>query len=165
MYVDGNYVDGDANVTSDNWKGVTMNEGSDEDARSAKLTAPFPAAPVTTHSATEAYTIVLKQAGAILPTRDTLDQRIIKNVMDRTGSFIDVQGGFPHGTPYEQTTKAWPTLQSLPPAADTDQDGMPDEWEKKNKLNPSDASDAAAYKLSKQYTNIEVYINSLVHAK
>ena len=45
FYVDGNYVDGDANVTSDNWKGVTMNEGSDEDARSAKLTAPFPAAP------------------------------------------------------------------------------------------------------------------------
>jgi hypothetical protein len=40
---------------------------------------------------------------------------------------------------------------------------MPDEWEKKNGLNPHEASDASGYKLSKNYTNIEMYINSLVH--
>jgi hypothetical protein len=39
---------------------------------------------------------------------------------------------------------------------------MPDEWEKKNGLNPADASDAAQFKLSKAYTNIEVYLNSLL---
>src|SRR5262249_38165451 len=97
--------------------------------------------------------------------RDTLDQRIINDVKNRTGRFIDVQGGFPHGTEYELTISAWPSLQNLPAPVDTDKDGMPDEWEKKHGLNPADASDAAAYKLNNNYTNIEVYLNSLVSSK
>ena len=75
---------------------------------------------------------------------------------------IDVQGGYPHGTAYEETVNAWPTLQSSPAPKDSDGDGMPDEWEKKNGLNANDASDASAIKLNKFYTNIEVYLNSLV---
>jgi hypothetical protein len=53
-------------------------------------------------------------------------------------------------------------LRPLPAPADSDKDGMPDEWEKKNGLNPNDASDAASYKLGQNYTSIEVYINSLL---
>ncbi|MGB8192278.1 MAG: hypothetical protein WCF67_10185, partial [Chitinophagaceae bacterium] len=162
FYVNGNYVDGSADVTKDNWMGVTMNEGTEADASAAKLAEPFNVLPVTTQSAVDAYALVLKQAGAILPVRDTLDERIIKNVMNRTGAMIDVQGGYPHGTPYEQTVNAWPALKSLPAPMDTDKDGMPDEWERKNGLNPSDAGDASGYKLDKYYTNVEVYINSLV---
>ncbi|HYC28437.1 MAG TPA: pectate lyase, partial [Chitinophagaceae bacterium] len=130
--------------------------------QAAKLDEPFTAMPVTMQPAEDAYRSVLKQAGAIFPARDTLDARIIKNVIDRTGNFIDVQGGFAHGTPYEQTMKAWPALKSLPAPPDADQDGMPDAWEKKHGLNASDASDATANKLDKHYTNIEVYINSLI---
>jgi len=73
-----------------------------------------------------------------------------------------VQGGYPHGTPYEGTVSAWPALKTLPAPADKDGDGMPDEWEIKNGLNPNDASDAALFSLNRQYTNIEVYLNSLV---
>ena len=73
---------------------------------------------------------------------------------------IDVQGGYPHGTAYELTLNAWPALRSEPAPTDNDKDGMSDDWEKKNGLNPSDASDAAGYKLSKNFTNIEVYLNS-----
>jgi len=91
-----------------------------------------------------------------------LDERIINDVKNRTGGFIDVQGGFPHGTAYELTMNAWPALRSLPTLADNDKDGMPDDWEKKNGLNNTDASDAVNYKLSKSYTNIEVYLNGLV---
>lgn len=40
---------------------------------------------------------------------------------------------------------------------------MPDEWEKANGLNPNDATDGAKYGLNSQYTNLEVYINSLVN--
>lgn len=40
---------------------------------------------------------------------------------------------------------------------------MPDEWEKTNGLNPNDATDGAKYGLNSQYTNLEVYINSLVN--
>jgi hypothetical protein len=82
--------------------------------------------------------------------------------MNRTGKIIDVQGGYPHGTEYEKTVNAWPGLKSLPAPKDSDGDGMPDKWEKKNSLNPNGANDASAYRLDKNYTNIEVYINSLV---
>lgn len=162
FYVDGNYVDGFADVTANNWKGVVMNDGTDEDAKAAKLNEPFATVAVTMQPATAAYTLVLNKAGATLPARDTLDARIVKDVMNGTGGFIDVQGGYPHGTPYERSKNAWPALRSLPAPADADRDGMPDEWERKNGLNPADASDAALYKLDRHYTNIEVYINSLI---
>jgi hypothetical protein len=161
FYLSGNYVDGSSAVTNNNWLGVIMNEGTEADTIVAKVTVPFPSEKVTTQSAAEAYELVLQKAGASF-RRDTLDQRIINEVKNRTGRFIDVQGGYPHGTAYELTVKAWPALKSKPAPADKDQDGMPDDWEKKMGLNPANASDAAAYKLDKQYTNIEVYINGIV---
>jgi hypothetical protein len=162
FYVDGNYVDGFPDVSNNNWLGVTMDKGTDADAQASKLSQPFSAMEINMQTPEAAYASVLKNAGACLPARDTLDQRIIEQVKSRTGRFIDVQGGYSHGTPYEQTVNAWPALKALPAPADTDQDGMPDEWERKNGLNPSDAADAPAYKLNKYYTNIEVYINSLI---
>jgi hypothetical protein len=106
----------------------------------------------------------MNEAGASFK-RDTLDARILRDVESRSGKIIDVQGGFPHGTPYEQTKNAWPALQSLPAPKDSDNDGMPDEWESKNGLNPTNASDASQNKLHKHYTNIEVYINQLTTSK
>lgn len=44
---------------------------------------------------------------------------------------------------------------------DTDGDGMPDEWEKANGLNPNDASDANGDCNGDGYTNIEKYINGI----
>ena len=64
--------------------------------------------------------------------------------------------------PFEMTLSAWPALKSLPAPVDNDKDGIPDDWEKNNGLNPDDASDAAKISLQKFYTNIEVYINSLL---
>lgn len=165
FYVKGNYVDGSQNVTADNSLGVVFNQGNEEDKKIYLVANEFSAEPVTTQTAEEAYQSVLKNAGAVLPVRDTLDERIIGNVINRTGKIIDVQGGYPHGTSYEKTINAWPTLKSLPAPKDSDNDGMPDEWEIKNGLNPDDASDAAGYKLDGNYTNIEVYINSLVKLK
>ena len=91
-----------------------------------------------------------------------MDQRIISDVRNRTGRFVDVQGGFPHGTAFELTIGAWPALQSLPAPADTDRDGIPDEWEKQNGLNPADPADASRTSLHVYYANIEVYINSVI---
>ncbi|MCW3078937.1 pectate lyase [Segetibacter sp.] len=161
FYVDGNYVEGAEDVTKNNWKGVVMNDGTAADAEQAKAATAFSAEQVQTQSATDAYLLVLQYAGASL-RRDTLDERIINDVKNRQGRLIDVQGGYPHGTPYELTVNAWPALKSLPAPTDTDQDGMPDEWEKKNTLNPNDPSDATLNTLHKHYTNIEVYLNSLV---
>jgi hypothetical protein len=162
FYVDGNYVDGSQEVTSNNWLGVRLGDKNVDDMALAKTAAPIAIVPVTTQQATAAFGLVLKQVGCSLPKRDTLDERIINDVKHRTGRFIDVQGGYPHGTDYEATVKAWPALQSLPAAPDKDQDGMPDAWETKHALNPADAADAAAYTIDKQYTNVEVYLNGLV---
>lgn len=160
-YVEGNYIDGNPKLTGNNWLGVTMNEGTAADTILSKLDAPVRAEAVTTQSAEMAYDIILQQVGASY-RRDTLDQRIINDVKNRTGLIIDVQGGYPHGTAYEQTVNAWPSLKSLPAPKDSDSDGMPDEWEKKNKLDPANASDAGINSLSKWYTNVEVYLNGLI---
>ena len=159
--IKGNYVDGWPNVSTDNSLGVTFNKGTDEDKINFLTSNEFSSVPVTTQSAKEAYVLVLRRAGASLK-RDTLDERIVNDVQNRTGRIIDVQGGYPHGTAYDQTIHAWPTLQSLVSSKDTDADGMPDGWEIKNGLNPNDAGDASGHKLDKHYTNIEVYFNSLV---
>lgn len=165
FYVQGNYVDGDPGVTQNNWLGIHMgNDGTEADKRSAVADEPLTDALGITQPATEAYALVLRSAGASFQ-RDTLDERIIRDVKNRTGAFIDVQGGYPHGTPFEQTISAWPFLRSLAAQPDRDQDGMPDEWEKNKGLNPSDPSDASAYKLDKRFTNIEVYLDHLINAK
>jgi len=162
FYLNGNYADGSPAVSNDNSAGVIMNNGTAADKATALVKQAFPAVTVMTQTAEDAYALVLKNVGAVLPKRDTLDERIISEVKNRTGRVIDVQGGFPHGTAYELTVNAWPALVSLPAPPDTDKDGMPDEWERKNGLDPNDAGDASSCKLDKNYTNIEVYINSLI---
>lgn len=162
FYINGNYIDGYPAITDNNWLGVVMNQGTEADAQQAKVTAPFSAEPITKQSAVDAYTLVLKSVGATLPKRDTLDERIINDVKNRTGRMIDVQGGYPHGTDYSLTVNAWPALTSSPALPDSDKDGLPDKWEKENGLNMNDAKDAAGYNLDKSYTNIEVYLNGLV---
>jgi hypothetical protein len=161
FYVQGNYVDDAEDVSNNNWLGVHMgNGGTEEDKKNAVVDKPFPSELITTQTAKQAYEEVLKNVGASYK-RDTLDERIINDVKNRTGKLIDVQGGYPHGTEYEKTINAWPVLKSVPASRDSDGDGIPDDWEKKNGLNPNDASDASTYKLRKTYTNIEVYINSI----
>jgi hypothetical protein len=162
-YVNGNYVDGSPEITNNNRGGVNLEKGTEDDKKNLLVDQSFPSVNINLQSAMQAYNSILKNVGATFPKRDTLDERIINDVKNRTGRLIDVQGGYSHGTEYEKTINAWPVLKSAPAPADTDKDGMPDEWEKKNGLNPNDASDASQYKLDKNYTNIEVYINGIVN--
>lgn len=161
-YLSGNYVDGSTANTANNWLGAGMNTGNANDTIKSKSSTPF----LTDYqlSATEtalaAYDTVLKAVGCSVPARDTLDQRIINDVKLRTGKIIDVQGGYPHATPYAQTVNAWPNLTSTTPPIDTDHDGMPDEWENTNGLNPNNATDRGAFAVN-GYTNLENYLNSI----
>jgi pectate lyase len=161
FYVAGNVVDGDAAVTADNRLGVHMGDGTAADKEAALVSSAFPSLSIAVDPASKAYEAVLRGVGASFH-RDTLDQRIIEDVKQGRGRFIDVQGGYPHGTAYEETVNAWPSLHSLPAPADSDKDGMPDAWEKANGLNPSDATDAAGTNLHSYFTNIEVYINQII---
>lgn len=152
---------------------------------------PFTMPPVTIMTAHDAYDYVLKNVGANIPCRDAVDQHIIDEVrtgkpyyvkkLPKDNPYGDVwgladkskneegffkyrrlpddsyklgiitdprqMGGFPEykGTPY----------------VDTDGDGMPDEWEKANGLDPNDPSDANKDCTGDGYTNIEKYINGI----
>ena len=144
---------------------VTYVKIDDTDCVSMKLTEPAPTGEVTTHTAAQAYEKVLSYAGASL-FRDAVDERFVnetktgtityKGSVTKTAGWIDVvadQGTYE----LESTTR--------PAGFDTDGDGMPDDWETANGLNPNSADDGNAYTLDsekKWYTNIEVYINSLV---
>jgi hypothetical protein len=45
---------------------------------------------------------------------------------------------------------------------DSDKDGIPDDWEKKNGLNPDNATDASQKaKDNSGYTNIEEYLSNI----
>lgn len=161
FFVEGNFVWGRPDVTTDNRLGVHAGKNTETDIARVLVPAPFAVVALPGISAEKAYKSVLEKAGASYK-RDTLDQRIIRDVEKGTGRIIDVQGGYAHGTSYETTVSAWPTLLTLPAAVDKDGDGIPDEWEIKNGLNPADPSDAVFFTLNKQFTNIEVYLNSLV---
>lgn len=159
FFINGNYVDGFPKVSKNNWLGVKMEKGTEEDSRLAKQQNAFDFDKISSQKAKKAYKKVLKHAGASF-SRDTMDQRIVDDVKKRAGRFVDVQGGFPHGTEYEKTVNSWPVLTSLSPLKDSDQDGIPDDWEKINNLDIS-ADDSSLYSINKQYTNIEVYLNSI----
>lgn len=106
---------------------------------------------ITTTSAAQALADVLAGAGARVPYLDPVDSRIIDDVRNQRGGMIN--------DPAE--VGGWPTLPSESPPADTDSDGMPDNWETGRRLDPS-ADDSAEDRDGDGYTNIEEYINSLV---
>src|SRR5690606_10012646 len=127
FFVEGNYVDDAPDVTRNNFLGVRLgNKATDADKDRVEMRKPFDVLSIPAQKVTDAYASVLALAGCSLPARDTLDERIISDVKKRTGRIIDVQGGFPHGTPYEQTVNAWPKLKQAPAPVDSDKDGMPD---------------------------------------
>lgn len=183
-YVHGNIVEGNEKVTKDNWAGgVQVEDENDHDLPDAgKYTdyirwhKPFPMAPVDIVSAADAYEFVLGNAGATLPKRDPVDQRIVKQV--RTGEVDYVKGLNPDGFyqfKYRRLPKdsykmgiitdiaqvgGYPEYKGKP-YKDTDCDGIPDDYEKKIGLDPKDDSDAVGDINGDGYTNIEMYIYNI----
>lgn len=132
-----------------------------------KMDNPAPKGQVTTHSAAEAYEKVLAYVGASL-YRDEIDARYMEEAKTGTatykGSITNSPGIIDKVSDVNGYTEDNFGTGSRPAGFDTDKDGIPDEWEKANSLNPNDASDALTCSLDKKgyYTNIEVYANSLV---
>ena len=132
-----------------------------------KMDEPAPTGQVTTHSAAEAYEKVLAYVGASL-YRDEIDARYMEEAKTGTatykGSITNSPGIIDKVSDVKGYTETNFGTGTRPASFDTDKDGIPDEWEKANGLNPNDASDALTYSLDAKgyYTNIEVYANSLV---
>lgn len=151
-YVAGNYFHGNDAINRDNWEGV---KGSDEMKKIAKVYTPFEGWPIYQQTAQEAYDTVLAKVGATLPRRDAVDQRVIESiesleflVRDGIVHRIEEVGGYPEYT-----------FDPDEVPADSDGDGMPDEWEKAHGFNPKDASDGAKDADGDGYTNLEEFLN------
>ena len=132
-----------------------------------KMDEPAPTGDITTHAADNTYNKVLEYCGASL-YRDNVDARYVEEVKTGTATYKG------------SVTKKWGLIDLVsdvngyteenfgtgkhPENFDTDNDGIPDEWEIANGLNPNDASDATKTTIDTKgwYTNIEVYANSLV---
>jgi hypothetical protein len=179
VYANGNIMEGYPEITKDNWAGgIQVEEQPDTKGYTEKMKwdKPFPMPQFPIISAQEAFDFVMENAGAYLPKRDVVDQRVLKQVKTgevyydkeadkrdyyqfehrklpkdsyKMGIITDISqvGGYP-----EYKGKAY---------KDSDGDGMPDAWEKKYGLNPNDPSDANGDINGDGYTNIEKYINGI----
>ena len=157
-YLSGNYMDGNPNVTANNWAGVVYDAGVTEAL--AKKTEPFSVVEIVPHTAQQAYEAVLNFAGASYK-RDAVDARIVNDVRTGSATFKGSVSGLPGIIDTQKDVGGWPVLNSLPAPKDTDGDGMPDDWETANGLD-ANVANGNGKNLSQVYDNIEVYINSLV---
>ena len=153
---------------------VYKQNANGEDCVRIKVDGPCPIGDITTHSAETTYEKVLSYAGASI-YRDAIDARFMEETMEGvvtyTGTKTKIKGivdviNDPDGV-QDPACPSFPDLASESRSADydTDGDGMPDEWESANGLNPNDATDGATYTLDTEkgwYTNLEVYMNSIV---
>lgn len=179
VYADGNIMEGNERVTRNNWDGgiqVQDQANTQGYTELMKWNEPFPMPQFPIMSAKESYDFVLQHAGATLPKRDIVDERVIEEV--KTGKNYYVKGLNPdefyqfeyRRLPKDSYTKGiitdikqvggYPEYKGKP-YVDTDKDGMPDKWEKANGLNPKDPSDALKDITGDGYTNIEKYINGI----
>ena len=178
-YVAGNVMEGDKAVTDNNRRaiidcagkcyirnvksasltsGINLEAVPDrgEECSSCLVDTPFPYEPIDEDIPFIAYRRVLKSVGCSF-SRDSYDQEILYQVKEGLGTF-----GTNGIINSQKDVGGWPILRVGKPLIDTDADGMPDVWENAHGLNANDASDASNYTLDEKYTNIEVYLNSLV---
>lgn len=104
---------------------------------------------VTPVAARDVLETVLAGAGCTRPGRDSVDDRLLKDVRQQRTRRIrnpDEVGG-------------WPDLAPGTPPSDSDHDGMPDDWERRHGFDPADAADGPADADDDGYTNVEEFLN------
>lgn len=175
------YDSGTATIDGDHWsKDVNNFYGNDvprqtydgESYIRIRMDEPTVTGEITTHTADAAFDKVMDYCGASL-FRDVIDTRYMEEAETGTAKYIGSKTDADHQKPGlidivadakdSYTEDNFPTGERSA-GFDSDGDGMPDEWETLNDLNPNDPSDASFKTVDTKgwYTNIEVYANSLV---
>lgn len=166
IYQSGNYNDPDKDNTDNgvpvsDWRLFSGENGIDW----IKLNEPIKTPGISIESAPQAYARFLKNGGATPWNRDETDLRIMRQLSNRSdATFINwpylAIGNTPGTIETEGEYKGYPLLTSVsyPLNRDKDKDGMPDDWEKANGLNPEDATDRNGFSFSYAFTNLEVYL-------
>ena len=176
-FVDGNDNPDYPSLLNKNWEmGIYPQISSENPGYTAatkdsiRLSDPLPYMYVSTHTAAEAYEKVLAYAGCSR-SRDKLDSLIVADTRQRKATYTGRGEGDLPGiidTPYDikpahadADWSPWPELKQTRHYKDADGDGMDDDWENSQQLNPQDASDGLLLD-DNGYTMLEVYLNSLV---
>jgi hypothetical protein len=151
VYNSGNLLDGNKDGTLN---GSTLGVGGGATALSspwASTTASIPAV-----AAAAAYTNVLALSGAL--PRDQVDNLVLSDLrsLGTAGNLWSHQSSTGLGN------GGYGTIAGGTAPADTDRDGMPDTWEVRFGLNPTNAADATGDFDHTGYTNIEKYVNGLL---
>jgi hypothetical protein len=182
-YVEGNFVEGYPEVSEDNWKGGVQPSSQapvEEVLPKIRSHQPFPHAKLQITNARQAYDTVLENSGATLPVRDAVDTRVIATV--RSGKVVvatvapsslelaakvgyaqkyidEVAEGVKVGFITDpREVGGYPDYKGTP-FRDQDQDGLSDDWERSNKLDPNNKSDAGLDSDGDGYSNVEEFIN------
>ncbi|WP_246146703.1 pectate lyase family protein [Rubripirellula lacrimiformis] len=161
-YVAGNFVEGSPSVSDDNWTGV-------RGGNFVKLDQPWDAMPIHQQTPADAFQSVLATAGANLPRRDSIDTRIVEETRTGTATYEGIYDTVKKVADPSKVTGiidsqndvgGWPELKSSVAVQDADHDGMPDQWETANGLDPNDAADGNKI-ASDGYTMLEKFLNSI----
>lgn len=168
-------------VTGDNWAGITVKSGLGITLDDVKSGSSFEtvvngenvSTALKAESAEDSYNHVLEYAGNGISSsaRTAVDKQVSYEAKTGTGNL----SGTAAYSDADESQKAkiddyniqcsavyeYPAAVMNKTITDSDNDGMPDEWEKARGLNPNDAADVNGDYCGQGYTNIEYYINDL----
>ncbi|MBR4379282.1 MAG: hypothetical protein IKP59_03765 [Prevotella sp.] len=183
FYITGNYMYGSPEVTNDNLCDAAIDPDQNgisyatwkanyaTSTRAISTSYDFDEYNVISmHAAEKAFDKVLKYAGASYQ-RDDLDKRLRWEALKGIAYFKGSKGSENGIIDTQSDVGGWPELKQADKPTDTDNDGIPDEWETAHGLNPNNASDALTFTICEndpnntkdvKYTNLEVYANYLV---
>lgn len=183
-YVAGNIFDGEPNATNDNWSAVTIKKYSKEEARVDTLIRTktpywdcnadstefsglydfdsYAYAASDFQNASDAYQTVLDTAGCF--PRDHVENRLIRETRDNTYTYTGSNAGKKGVIDLETDAEGFYDYPQVAALVDTDQDGMPDEWESANGCNPTMPDNNVRH--ASGYTMLEMYLDyAMTHKK
>lgn len=141
FYFRGNVLEGNAEVTADNTKGVRINS----DKGMVFLDEPVEMEiDIPEESAEETYNTLLSHVGASLPRRDETDARVINDVINGTGRIIDSASEVGGVMQYKSTRRVFE---------------IPQEWKDANGMGDSADTNIVPFGKWIGYTWIEAYVN------
>lgn len=182
IYIDGNRILNQDNSiyatpTNDNWAGVDVKESIGITKADLVSTTPFQtlingenvSSVQNVESAEDSYNHVVSYAGnGISPDKRTaIDRQCADETLNGTGSCSGTSEYDATMTDLDKykiqcgVTYEYPSAVLTKEITDSDNDGMPDEWELARGLDPNDSSDYKGDYCGQGYMNIEYYINDL----
>lgn len=180
----GNVMEGNSSATKNNWSAFTWKWSSTPGkALPTQLTAssdtmlkpasamlydnvpvPYSTCKLTKiQSAIAARNAIIARAGTI--NRDSVERRVISDLKKGTASFTGSLGAaFPGMIDKSFNAEGYLPYKAATPPIDSDNDGMPDNWEKANGLDPNNPDDRNRTN-SDGYTALEIYLADLMGEK